>query len=182
VDCTADTCDDTFGCTHEADDTACHDGVSCTEDSCDDLLGCIYEPDDDDCDDGIDCTEDSCDRTLGCVNEPDDKECDDNVDCTKDICDPSHGCQNIPVDDRCNPGCLENGKCDKYNGCQGATPDHKKCEKRDCAQRLCNEDGKCGYMPTGNCGAPGQAPCGQGQECKNCKCEDIVDEGGGDDD
>ena len=168
LDCTADSCDSSTGCTHTPEHVACNDDDACTNDTCAIDIGCQSTPFTGPCDDGNQCTEgDTCENGL-CAGA-DMVICDDANPCTDDGCSNDTGCwfndngntcdDNNPctTNDTCTTGaCTSTGatKCDDGNPC---TDDY--CDATDGCKTTFNVvtepcyDGSPGTKDVGVCAA-----------------------------
>jgi hypothetical protein len=180
--CTADSCDETGQCVHQATDGACDDGSACTDgDYCEDGL-CVYA-ELVNCDNGNPCTTDYCNPTEGCIHDdnaapcddldlcttgdvceagvcagPGELDCDDSNPCTNDYCLPKLGCVHDNNLQPCDDGneCTENDMC-KDGGCKaGLAID-------------CNDGNICTYDScdpvTGCVYQNNTVPCNDGNAC-----------------
>lgn len=85
VACTGDHCTP-MGCTHDAHDSACDDGLFCNGRETCALTGCVAGMPQ--CIDAIDCTDDACNETTdACTHTPNDARCP-----ISNICDVTRGC------------------------------------------------------------------------------------------
>ncbi len=205
VDCTEDTCDEAIkGCTHEAKDSLCDDGIACNgAETCDISAGCLpgLTPD---CDDDVECTIDRCLESSGaasCTHVPFHKNCDDGESCTEDICLPGNdgGCRHFerPNDTICtsgsltspNPGVCQAGickvSCDTDEDCNDAIPcttdrckTDRTCENLP-SHALCDDDHYCNGVercaPGIGCVAGENIVCDDGVNCTEDECSESLD-------
>ena len=155
VDCTADSCDPTVGCTHTPNDTLCDDDIGCTEDECLALDGCSSMPNDALCATLGPCDAPSCDVGAGgCEHIPDPELCGDAPPCVAQTCDDTYACQSAPKDCDDDDPCTTDACDPATSGCE-----HQKTDG------CCVADADCGSPPDG-CGA---MICAGGQ-CKQLPC------------
>src|SRR5262245_20197664 len=135
----------------------CDDGNACTADGCNPTTGCTHDAvagcclADGDCADGDACTVNE--RCVGgaCTSTP--RACDDGNPCTQDSCLSTMGCQHVPVLD--GTSCSDGAACDGLETCSAGTcrsgtpPD---CDDRnDCTADSCSNATGCQHAPLANC-------------------------------
>ena len=161
--CTADACDPTSGCDHDAlaavpcedgdpctvDDACdagecqggaealCFDGNECTADDCNPGSGCEFFATDAPCDDGDACTSGDLCLAGGCQGAA--IGCDDNDPCTTDACDPKVGCLNATIAG-CTP-CVADSDCDDLDACTAESCVASVCA--DAGATSCDDDNAC---------------------------------------
>lgn len=170
IACTQDSCDEAANaCVHEADDSACDNGVFCdgaetcdvqegclagSTPTCDDQIactvdtcspntdGCLHVPVHELCKDGVFCNgTEVCDPVEGCIDGPD-PDCSDGIDCTLDVChEEDRECKNLPIDVQCNNGVFCDGDevCDPSLGCL-AGPTRDCDDGNACTIDFCDND------------------------------------------
>jgi len=188
-DCTADSCEPSNGCLHDAlhgvqcDDgngcttgdicdhgvcvgegMACNDGNPCTDDVCDPGTGCSHLFNLKPCDDGNICTAgDSC-QQGNCVGGAA-ADCNDHNACTTDSCDPTEGCIHVPNELPCEDGnkCTLGDQCVDGVCIPGQPPDCK--DHNPCTNDLCTPASGCIHVDN-------EAPCNDGDLCTtNDRCQ-----------
>ena len=148
--CTNDSCDKTFGCTHDANTAGCDDGNICTEGDVCASKACGAGPKVKGCDDKNPCTFDSCDKAKGCTYLTGAQKCDDGNPCTTDSCDAGTGACKHEKKANC---CTVASECD----------DGKPCSKEGCMA-----DGTCKVVSDACC--VDGAQCNDGQLCTTDTC------------
>jgi len=178
--CTADSCDGSGGCIHDAlDGLECSDGDVCTiGDIC---VGDVCQPgaETEDCNDGNECTSDLCHPVSGCYHELNDNPCcdtsgknmcDDGNLCTIDTCNPDTGeCFYEPATWKCNdfdpctgPDVCQDGKCvGAPLSCDDGNP---------CTADTCQKKGGCLHSPLDAVPCDDGLPCSTGDTCVAGTC------------